>query len=104
MSPKCVKCGFQWTSTERSKPQLRYYFGVVLDMISEELGYELQETHELMLGMFLRPMGKETTVGLTTHEFSIYLEKIRRWAVIKHQISIPEPNEETNQKQPDQQT
>ena len=94
--PKCVKCGFSWVSTERSNPQLRYYFGVVLDMISEELGYELIETHELMLNMFLKPKGRSSTVGLTTQEFSQYTEQIRRWAIKERQINIPEPNEKTD--------
>ena len=30
--------------------------------------------------MFLRPFGHETTVGLTTIEFTTYLDRIRRWA------------------------
>lgn len=96
--PTCPHCKYKWVTTERSNPQLRYYFGVVLDMISEELGYELEECHFLMVGMFLKPMGKETTKGLTTQDFCNYLDKIRRWAIIKHQINIPEPNEKTNQK------
>ena len=75
--PKCPKCNFQWVSTERSNPQLRYYFGVVLDMISEELGYELIETHELMITMFLKPTGRSSTSGMTTEEFSRYTETIR---------------------------
>ena len=97
--PKCPKCHFQWVSTERSNPQLRYYFGVVLDMISEELGYELLETHELMLQMFLRPTGRQSTKGMTTEEFVRYTDTIKRWALKERQINIPDPpNEKTDQK------
>lgn len=94
---KCPFCKAVWVSTDRSNPQLRYYFGVVLDMISEELGYELIEAHELMIAMFLKPTGRSSTRGMTTEEFVRYTETIKRWAVQELQINIPDPpNEKIN--------
>jgi len=95
--PKCPKCHFQWVSTTRSNPQNKYYFGVVVDMISEETGNEPEETHELLKLKFLKPMGKANTTQLDTREFNLYIEKIQRWAAIELGCIIPDPvNEKTN--------
>ena len=96
MSTKCPRCHFQWVSTTRSNPQNKYYFGVVVDMISEETGNEPEETHELLKLKFLKPMGKANTTQLSTQEFKIYLEKIQIWAIQTLNLNIPDPNEETN--------
>jgi hypothetical protein len=89
--PKCVKCGFTWVSTTRSNPQNKYYFGVIVDMISEETGNEPEETHELLKLKFLKSMGKKNTTQLTTVEFNTYIEKIQRWASIELSLIIPDP-------------
>ena len=89
--PKCVKCGFTWVSTTRSNPQNKYYFGVVVDMISEETGNEPEETHELLKLKFLKPMGKANTTQLDTKEFNLYIEKIQRWAAQDLGCIIPDP-------------
>ena len=89
--PKCPKCSFQWVSTERSNQQCRYYFGVIVDMISQELGYEPEETHEILKLKFLKPMGKTNTVHLTTTEFNTYIEKIQIWASLDLSLIIPDP-------------
>ena len=94
--PKCPKCKFQWVSTSRSNGQNKYYFGVVVDMISEETGNEPEETHELLKMRFLKPMGKRNTTELTTQEFKIYIERIQIWAAQTLNIVIPDPNEKTN--------
>ena len=94
--PKCPKCKFQWVSTTRSNPQNKYYFGVVVDMISEETGNEPEETHELLKLKFLKSMGKANTTQLDTKEFNIYIEKIQRWAAQELSCVIPDPNEKTD--------
>lgn len=84
---------------QRSLPQLRYYWGVIIKMLSEELGYDPQETHEAMKFLFLRVEheGKPTTVrstrDLTTVEFMEYFEKIQIWAATELNLVIPDPNQ-----------
>jgi hypothetical protein len=86
----------------RSLNQNRYYFGVVLLILSDHFGYTTDELHQICAGTFLRyeNKGKEfvkSTTKLDTKEFEIYLEQIRRWAMNEHQISIPLPNEVTEE-------
>lgn len=88
---KCPKCHFQWVSTTRSNPQNKYYFGVIVDMISQETGNEPEETHELLKLKFLKPMGKQNTTQLDTREFNLYIEKIQRWAAQELSMVIPDP-------------
>lgn len=84
----------------RSNEQNRYYWGVVVELISEHTGYTKDEVHEILKALFLsRPIeigGKEvliskSTASLNTKEMEEYLEGIRVWAVDKVGLSIPEP-------------
>lgn len=82
----------------RSSNQNRYMWGCVYKMISEHTGYELEEVHQLMGKLFLRyTKGLETfvksTTRLNTKEMEEYLEKVRRFAAMELQLSIPLPNE-----------
>ena len=88
---------------KRTTEQNKYYWGVVLKMISDETGYELSEVHEILKSEFLKvnekvinhkayPIYKSTT-KLNTAEFEEYLEKCRRFAAINLQIVILLPNE-----------
>ena len=87
----------------RTTEQNRYYWGVVLKMISDESGYTPNEVHELLKGEFLKtgeielggiikPTTKSTT-KLKTDEFEEYLEKCRRFAAINLSLVILLPNE-----------
>lgn len=87
---------------DRSLPQLKYYWSVIIRILSEDLGYEENETHELLKSLFLRRVvelrGKKyviirSTSSLSTDEFAEYIEKIKRWASIEAGIFLPEPNE-----------
>lgn len=87
---------------DRSLPQLKYYWSVIIRILSQELGYEENEVHELLKSLFLRRVvelrGKKyviirSTSSLSTDEFAQYLEKIKRWASIEAGIFLPEPNE-----------
>lgn len=89
--PRCPKCHFQYVLTTRSNPQNAYYFGVIVDMISQETGNELEETHELLKVRFLKPIGKKSTTQLTTVEFNTYIEKIQRWSAQELGCVIPDP-------------
>ena len=98
----CPRCKFQWTSTIRSNPQNRWYWGVCIDLISEHTGFTPEEVHEILKHKFLTPkslMGEQiypSTTSLTTVEFKNYMEKIQRWASMELSVVIPDPNEETN--------
>jgi hypothetical protein len=83
----------------RSNQENRYYWGVVLKLVSQTTGYTPEEIHELMRYMFLpkkEVMGQEiigSTTELKTNEFEDYLTRIRGWAQEKLNIRIPLPNE-----------
>ena len=83
----------------RSNEQNSYYWGVVIYIISDELGYTSEEAHEAMKFLFLRirndgkPDTVRSTTELTTVEMEEYIDNIRRWASIEMNIYIPEPNE-----------
>jgi len=86
----------------RSNPQNRYYHGVVVKTLSEELGYEPEEMHEILKYKFNKGevlikdeslnIGLSTT-KLDTQGFAVYLDNIIRWASMNLGIYIPEANE-----------
>jgi hypothetical protein len=84
--------------TSRSDNQSRYYFGVVVELLANELGYDKDEMHEILKYKFLQsnsmglPYVKSTT-KLSTGEFEDYLSKIKRWAAEFLHITIPDPGE-----------
>lgn len=84
--------------SQRSNLQNNYYWGVVLDILSRETGYEISEMHEILKYKFLKVKGKmeyvKSTTKLSTSEFEEYLEKIKRWASIDLNVYIPDPNME----------
>ena len=77
----------------------RYYWGVVLEVLSDWSGHTREELHEAFRQMFL---GYEengikyakSTADLTTVEMERYLEDIRTWAAL-HEIYVPLPGEAT---------
>ena len=82
----------------RSNNQNAYYFGVVLEMISEETGHTAEELHDYFKVQFNSKeteIGKmpQTTTGMTPAEFEKYLENIKRFAAEKLGIYIPDPNQ-----------
>ena len=83
--------------SQRSNNQNNYYWGCVLDILSKETGYEIDDLHEIMKYKFLKQNRKtgmeyvKSTSKLSTSEFEEYLEKIRRWASIELSIFIPDP-------------
>ena len=83
--------------SQRSNNQNNYYWGCVLDILSKETGYEIDDLHEIMKYKFLKQNRKtgmeyvKSTSKRSTSEFEEYLEKIRRWASIELSIFIPDP-------------
>jgi hypothetical protein len=82
----------------RSNNQNAYYFGVVIKILSEDLGYSDDEMHSALKMMFLQDNLRKiptlrSTASLSTTEFEEYLEKIRQWAAQELSCVIPLPNE-----------
>lgn len=86
----------------RSDNQNRYYWGVIIKILSDEFGFEPDEMHEVLKQKFLVAetlrIGKEDfiitkpTHNRNTTEFEDYLSHIRTWASTEMGIFIPEPN------------
>lgn len=107
---KCPNCKFEFSAKElkmRSLPQLKYYWGVIIKTLSDELGYREDEMHEVLKMMFLSTIKlvstkegiKEIRIArstgeCTTSEIEDYYSTIRQWASIEMGILIMEPNEE----------
>jgi hypothetical protein len=87
----------------RSVEQNAYYWGVVIKILADDLGYvgpgEREDLHNELRGMFLVKVGKlgkrvvESTTRLDTETFERYLAAIRGWADEFQNIKIPLPNE-----------
>lgn len=83
---------------ERSNNQNRYYWGVVIKLLSEYLGYTDEEMHDALKMLFLKDESRKvptlrSTTELNTVEFEKYLENIRMWAAQMFGFYIPTPNE-----------
>ncbi len=92
----------------RSQQSNRYYWAVVVALLSEHTGYTPDETHELLKMQFIPKrlafldgngeVKGEFVVGgstrkMTTAEFQSYIESIRVWAAQELSVVIPDPNE-----------
>lgn len=85
---------------KRSLNENNYYWGVVIEILSEYTGYTPQEMHDALRFKFLRDKSErdllprmKSTAGLTTDEFEDYLSQIRIWAAQDLACPIPLPNE-----------
>ena len=82
----------------RSLPQNAYYWGVVIALFAEALGYEPEELHDALKIKFLTRRGESelptvaSTADLDTAEFTDYIERVRRLAA-EHGCYIPDPGE-----------
>ena len=90
----------------RSTPENKYYWGVVLELLSEFSGDSKEWWHEFIKAKFLteivhKEVGKKVIEGkmlrrtsaLSTVEFEDLMRKVRIWASQELQIYVPEPNE-----------
>ena len=108
---KCKRCGYSPSGKGRSSPQNKYYWSVVVNTLSEETGYELDEMHEIikrkfltqhkivkgLKGQVLQMELSGSTSQLDTKEFENLMSRIRTWASAELSIWIPEPNEITDE-------
>lgn len=84
---------------DRTDPQLRYYWGVVVRLISETTGYSKDEVHSILGTMFLKDSmefnGKNYTViksisSIKSDAFSEYIEQCKAWASMEISCYIPD--------------
>lgn len=85
---------------DRSNQQNKAYWGIIIEILSDHLGYEREETHDAMRQKFLSHIDEKTgltvirsTTSLSTIEFNEYYAQIQRWAAEFLQVYIPDPNE-----------
>jgi hypothetical protein len=87
----------------RSTSQNRYYWGVVVKLISQHTGHDPEQIHELLKEMFSpkwHPFPHQgiggiptSTARLDTIEFVEYTERCRTWANEFFGLQIPLPGE-----------
>lgn len=82
----------------RSLQENKYYWGVVVKLLSDHTGYSSNEMHDALRMLFLCDKGREipiirSTTSLTTVEMELYLTQIREFASQTLSVYIPEPNE-----------
>ena len=87
----------------RSTDQNSYYWGVVLKLLADHTGYNVDEMHEICKYNFLGIDNKElagenipiinSTRTLSTSDFMGYIEEIKQWATTLG-VVIPDPNEQ----------
>ena len=87
-------------SKRRSDRQNAYYWGVIIETLSDRTGYSPEEMHEALKNKFLGFYDKKTGLRVVsssaeqnTVEFENYLSQIRAWAC-ENGIFIPLPNEQ----------
>jgi len=98
-----VRITIEPTKQKRSIFQNSYYWGVVVDILSDEFGSTPDKTHQYLKDHFLPEEyvnvfgSKEaittSTATLNTKEFSDYIEAIRDFAA-EHGCYIPSPGED----------
>lgn len=84
----------------RSIKQNKYYWGVVLDLISKHTGEDVEDLHNHFSYKYLSSSGKsgklhsrKSTTQLSTVEFGEYIDKIIAWAWEFLNLEIPIPSE-----------
>jgi hypothetical protein len=98
LNDKCVEVLVREPKKIRSPQANRYYFGVVLKLISKETGETVEDLHNHFSFKWLGTTGKsgklvsrKSTALLTKQEFSDYLNKIIQWGEEFLNITFPEP-------------
>lgn len=104
MKERCPTC-HRSIKQDRSNNQNRYYWGVVINMLSEHTGFTPSEMHEVLKYRFLsyprilisktpeKVLIAKSTTNLTTKEFEEFMTRVRQWASIDLGLWIPEPNQ-----------
>ena len=97
--PVRIKMTVEKVRKSRTEQQNKYYWGVVVALIADELGYnpwERQEVHNALKLAVRGGLGDKrlqvpiSTSTMNTSEFSEYVEDCRRWASLNLSIDIPD--------------
>ena len=99
---KSLALTFRRPADIRTNAENRYYWGVIVRMVSDEMGIIPDEAHDFLKGLFLKE-GVEveekrfeivrSTASLTVAQFEEYCEKARQWAASELGCVIPLPGE-----------
>ena len=79
----------------RSLSQNKYYWGVIIEILSNNFGYDKEEMHEALKFKFLKRhedtdlVTVGSTAKLSTAEFTEYIDDIIRWSSTEYQVVIP---------------
>ena len=82
----------------RSLNQNRYYWGVIIEILSDYFGYDKEEMHEALKFKFLKKhedtnlVTVGSTAKLSTIGFTEYIDNVIRWVATEYQIVIPDSN------------
>jgi hypothetical protein len=92
----------------RSMQQNRWYWGCLVQLVSDHTGYSLEEIHDIYKAKFLPKhlalsdgngeVVSEFVIGGSTRtldkvQFGEYCEAIRAWAADELNVTIPDPSE-----------
>lgn len=93
---KEVELAIRLRRRRRSDSANAYFHGVVCKLISEHLGYELEEVKELLKSMFLKIErdGRSfcrPTSSLDSKAMWEFIDRCIRWAAIELNLVIPDP-------------
>ena len=85
-------------SRRKTSNQRKFYWAVILEILSNYTGHERTELHEVLKVKFLSYEDNgityyRSTEDLTTAECEEYYEKIKRWAADELGVYIPDPNQ-----------
>jgi len=100
MEGKQIVLTLEYKKKLRSLKENKYYWGVIIAILSDWSGEEDAEViHDALKRKFLTSRAykdlifTESTTNLSTTEFEEYCAKIRQWASLEHSVYIPLPNE-----------
>jgi hypothetical protein len=108
----CERCGsLVKKRATRSLSQNAWYWGCIIDALSEHTGYTPDEMHDFLKAKFIPKklavcddngeIKDELVIGGSTTKldkggFVEYCESIRRWAALELDVVIPDPSEGLN--------
>lgn len=87
--------------SKRSDQANRYYWGIVVQILANHLGYEPSELHEALKIRFLSDRREDekglmkvgSTAKLSTDEFAQYVNRVVRWAAESLGVYVPDANQ-----------
>ena len=82
----------------RSVSQNAYYWGIIIEILRDHIGYDPDQMHEALKWKFLQIRHSKlpsvrSTASMSTVEFSTYIDDIKMWAASELEIMIPDPNQ-----------